>query len=138
MQESMRDLLVSGRTISALEEESMKAEPLLPALDAALGDPKSPIPTHLVFGMDMLLSTYKSLLWPKQQTNKVNCRIASLKFANNIIKSITNCMRCLEKLCWCQTPDHCTCPSKQYICEFRSKLELYVQKKRFDLYYQAR
>lgn len=137
MQESMRHLLVSGRAISALEEEPMKAEPLLPALDAALRDPKSPIQTHLVFGMDMLLSTYKSFLWPKEQTNKVNCRIASLKFANDIIKSITNCMPCLEKLCLCPTPDHCTCPSKQYICEFRGKLELYVQEKRFDLYYQA-
>lgn len=137
MQGSMRQLLVSGRAISSLEEERMKAEPLLPALDAALKNPKSPIPTHLVFGMDMLLSTYKSFLWSNEHTNQANCQIISLKFANDVIKSITDCMPCLEKLCWCQTPDNCTCPYKQYICDFRSKLETYFQEKRFDLYYQA-
>ncbi|KAJ5729884.1 uncharacterized protein N7483_004392 [Penicillium malachiteum] len=83
IQESMRQVLVSGRAISDLEEEKpMRAEHLLPALDKALGDKTSPIPTYLVFGMEMLLSTYKSFPWSNTERNPADCRLSSLKFAN--------------------------------------------------------
>lgn len=137
IQESMRQLLISGRAISALEEKPMRAEHLLPALDKALRDQKSPIPTYLVFGMEMLLSTYKSFLWSNAHINQTHCRFASLKFANEVIKSIEDCMPCLNRLCWCQNQDHCTCLYKEYVCDLQRKLRGYVQEKRFDLYYQA-
>lgn len=137
MQKSMRQLLVSGRAISALEDKPMSAERLLPALDKALREKDSPIPTYLVFGMEMLLSTYKAFLWSGTDVNPAQCRLASLGFANEVIRSIKNCMPCLNRLCWCQDPDHCMCPHKAFICEFDGKLKSYVQEKRFDLYYQA-
>lgn len=115
----------------------MKAEHLLAALDKALRDQNSPIPTYLVFGMEMLLSTYKSFLWSNTHINQAHCRFASLKFANEVIKSIEGCMPCLNRLCWCQNQDHCTCLYKEFVCDLQRKLRGYVQEKRFDLYYQA-
>ncbi|KAL3478441.1 hypothetical protein BJX99DRAFT_256561 [Aspergillus californicus] len=137
IQESMRQLLISGRAISALEERPMMAEHLLPALDKALQDQNSPIPTYLVFGMEMLLSTYKAFLWSNEHMNEAHCRLTALKFANNVIKSIEDCMPCLSQLCWCQNQNHCTCPFNEFICNFQCKLRDYVREKRFDLYYQA-
>ena len=137
IQESMRQLLISGRAISTLEEKPMRAEHLLPALDKALQDQKSPIPTYLVFGMEMLLSTYKSFLWSNAHINQAQCRFASLKFANEVIKSIEDCIPCLNRLCWCENQNHCTCLNTKLAFDLQRKLRGYVQEKRFDLYYQA-
>ena len=137
MQESMRQLRNSDRAISALEEKEMRSEPLIPAMNEALQDRKSPIPTHLVVGMEMLLSTYKMHLWPNGHLNKLNCRLASLRFANDVIKSLEDCMSCLKQLCRCPREDLCICFQKDYICQFQDKLKAYLQEKRFDLYHQA-
>jgi hypothetical protein len=135
MQESMRQLLRDGRAISKLEKHPMSAEHLLPAFNEALEDQNSKIPTYLVFGMEMLLSTYKAYLWPHGVDS--NCRILSLKLANDVIKSVKSCIACLQRLCQCQDPDKCTCCQKEWICEFQEKIQSYVHEKRFDLYYQA-
>ena len=68
MQESMRQLLASNRAIASLElseKDEHVSEPLLPLMKGILSDAKSPIPIHLVFGMEMLLSKYKAFLWPR-------------------------------------------------------------------------
>lgn len=136
MQEDMRQLLPTGRAISQLEEEPMRAEPLLPALDAALQDRGSPIPTHLFFGMEMLLSSYKAYLCSSDH-KQPNCRVLSLSFANHVLNSIRSCVQYLHWLCLCQDTDRCTCLQMEWICDFQCKLQAYVQEIRFDLYYQA-
>ncbi|OQD86613.1 hypothetical protein PENANT_c007G04773 [Penicillium antarcticum] len=135
MQESMRHLLGTGRALSGLEEEPMIAERLLPALNAALNDKISLIPTRLVFGMEMLLSTYKAYMWPSG--HMINCRILSLKFAHAVIQSVKECMPLLQRFFLCHDLEHCTCLQKEYLSKYQNKVQAYVEERRFDLYYQA-
>jgi hypothetical protein len=115
----------------------MRADILLPVLEKALRDKKSPIPTYLVFGMEILLSTYKSFLWSNTHMNPAHCRLQSLKFANEVRKSIEDCLPCLKELCFCHNRDDCTCLCRKYISDIQCTLRDYVQEKRFDLYHQA-
>lgn len=72
-QESMRQLLASRRAIASLEiseKDEHISEPLLPLMKQILSNTSAPIPIHLVFGMEMLLSTYKAFIWLDGEPNK--------------------------------------------------------------------
>jgi hypothetical protein len=78
MQESIRLILSIKRAISSIEpSEDLQymGEPLLPLVDKFLKDNNEPIPLHLVFGYEMLLSSYKAFMWLNQTINNQNCRI---------------------------------------------------------------
>jgi hypothetical protein len=93
MQESIRQLLTSDRGISGLEaseQDHHVSEPLLPLLKQALADASVPIPTHLVFGMEMLLLSYKAFLWPGDEIEKRNRRITALRFSQEVTEAISS------------------------------------------------
>ncbi|KAL4888620.1 hypothetical protein BDV59DRAFT_137694 [Aspergillus ambiguus] len=83
MLKTMWQLLASKGAISELEMSERDihiSEPLLPHLRRFLSDDRSPAPFDLVYGMEMLLSTYKFFLGHVADKARQNCRILSLKF----------------------------------------------------------
>jgi hypothetical protein len=138
MQESMRQLLATKRAIAQLElpvrPESV-CEPLLPTLDAVLKDNDAPIPTHLVVGMEMLLSTYRAFIWPTGTPNKQNPRIMALRFAQEVRQGVQKGRDALQAL----SNGGLTQVGEEllHLMTFQDNLEAYTKEQRFDLYYQA-
>jgi len=137
-QESMRQLLASKRAIAKLEvseKDEHISEPLLPLMSQILGNTNAPIPIHLVFGMEMLLSTYKAFLRPDGAPNRRNCRIIALQFANEVHANILAAVSAVD------TIDNCRevmLDVQRSILQQRAEsLKEYVCEQRFDLYYQA-
>lgn len=139
MQESMRLILSTTRAISGIEASDNAqyiCEPLLPLLDEVLKDKEKPIPLQLIFGYEMLLSSYKAHLWPGGKLNKENCRISVLKFAGDVQKSIrtaVNSRICACGLCNTGILEY----EKRWLQTTESKLGNYLSEKRFDLYHQS-
>jgi hypothetical protein len=138
MCESMRQLLVSDRAIAALEpsrKDEHISEPLLPPLRLFLSDASLPIPFHLVYGMEMLLSTYKAFLWQGADMTKQNCRILALKFAKEVQGSILEAVSALEMVQ--NAGDHAASSHRLLLKLEADKLDGYARERRFDLYYQS-
>ncbi|GIK06292.1 hypothetical protein Aspvir_001939 [Aspergillus viridinutans] len=138
MQESMRQLLVSGRAIAAIEASEKDvhiSEPLLPPLRLFVGDESLPIPFQLAYGMEMLLSTYKSFLWPQGNKTTQNCRILALLFAKEVQKSILGAVSALEGVH--STEDDAAIFYSLLLQVQADHLDGFVREQRFDLYYQS-
>jgi hypothetical protein len=138
MQESIRLILSIKRAISSIEpSEDLQymCEPLLPLVDKFLKDNNEPIPLHLVFGYEMLLSSYKAFMWLNQTINNQNYRILVLGLAVEVHRSIKAALN--QKL-------ECDCSSRneqfhRLLLEVASwRLDDFIREKRFDLYHQAR
>ncbi|KAF9871951.1 hypothetical protein CkaCkLH20_10583 [Colletotrichum karsti] len=136
-QESTRHLLEKGRAISELESfrgGKWVCEPLIKLWKKSLDEPEEPLSARLVFGLEMLLSTFKSFLWPDVTTNKTNCRIAALRFAHDVKASLVQTLDVLLL----DTGDHNK--RKDHKARLKSMiamLDKFCREKRFDLYYQA-
>ncbi|KAK2599958.1 hypothetical protein QQS21_005342 [Conoideocrella luteorostrata] len=134
MQESMRQLLVSCRGVAAIElseRDEHISEPLLPHLQHLLADTSRPIPIDYVFGMEMLLSSYKHFIWVNGVQNKSNCRIVALKFAKDVQKAMLAVTSALDVK---------NEPPKAFMHLLllqQEQLGTYTRERRFDLYYQA-
>ena len=138
IQESMRQLLGSERAITGLEisqEDAHISEPLLPLMKQILSSNDVPIPTHLVFGMDMLLSTYKAFLWLDDKPNKRNCRIAALQLANEVLRSVTATASAIVG--WGNHVDPVVTEQWLLLQVDAEALQKFAREQRFDLYYQA-
>lgn len=99
------------------------------------------IQTNVVFGLQLLVESYKSFMFSKEPTPTfINCRIQTLKFAQDV-KNVLTKMRASrpfihDKFCECD-----------YVCSsqilsaniFTLELDLMVftKQKVFDIYYQA-
>ncbi|KAL4912485.1 hypothetical protein BDW62DRAFT_19468 [Aspergillus aurantiobrunneus] len=140
MQESMRQLLTSKRAIAAIEPSEKEvhiSEPLLPPLRTFLEDPKLPLCFPLVYGMEMLLSTYKAFLWQGTNMTKKNCRIMALKFAKEVREAMSEGVDALEAIR--KTGDH-SMTLQTLLLEILAgllSLDEYTGEVRFDLYYQS-
>ncbi|GKT66445.1 hypothetical protein ColTof4_03937 [Colletotrichum tofieldiae] len=136
MHESMRQLLGMKRGIASVEEPGIVSEPLLPLLQQALENVNEPLPPSLVFGFDMLLSTYKAFMWPDLLMNRTNCRLIALRFANDVKRAISEAIPVLRQ-------DQCCCKKPfvdwrvTHFRELVAGLDDFTSEKRFDLYYQA-
>ncbi|GFF24349.1 hypothetical protein IFM46972_01006 [Aspergillus udagawae] len=137
MQESMRQLLVSNRAVAAMEASEKDvhiSEPLLPPLRLFLGDESLPTPFQLAYGMEMLLSTYKSFLWSQGNKNTQNCRVLALQFAKEVQRSILDAVSALEGV---QNTDNDAAVYYSLLQVQVDHLEGFVREQRFDLYYQS-
>lgn len=138
MQESMRQLLRDGRAIAAIEvsdEDQYVSEPLLPLMRRVTNDTSQPISIQLVFGMELLISSYKAFLWTDSRPNKRNCRIEALNFARAVQKELLETAKCIDAI-----EDHDKGPLAVYrelLSSQADRLSLFIKEVRFDLYYQA-
>ncbi|GIJ90124.1 hypothetical protein Asppvi_009074 [Aspergillus pseudoviridinutans] len=139
MQESMRQLLVSDRAIAAIEASEKDvhiSEPLLSSLRLFLRDESLPIPFQLVYGMEMLLSTYKSFLWPQGKKTTQNRRILALQFAKEVQGSILDAVSALTGVQ--STEDDAATIRHRLLLQVQADdLDTFVREQGFDLYYQS-
>ncbi|CAJ2509428.1 Uu.00g144540.m01.CDS01 [Anthostomella pinea] len=143
MLESMRYLSKTKFATSALEPSDIQrvmfikfhCEPLLQAVDEVVNKPDNPVSLGLVFGFEVLLTSYKAYLWPNGQANKQNSRIRTLKYAAEVQKSIDSVLVALERAHRCK---RCHTPLLGNLSRSGVQaLEAYRRERRFDLYYQA-
>ncbi|KAE8452073.1 hypothetical protein EG329_002239 [Mollisiaceae sp. DMI_Dod_QoI] len=80
----------------------------------------------LVFGLHLLLETYRSFIWKTATANKINCRLQALHFAKEMKEMI-------------QTPLPHSCDPMVGTLRRADVVYLdeYLTEKRFDLYYQC-
>lgn len=134
MLKHMRQLLTSKRAIAAIEApESPQpiCEPLLPFIDKVCSDKELPIHVQLIFGMEMLLSSYQAHTWPGGVLNRQNCRALVLRFALEVQKSVSEAISCVRKTALASVSN------LQPLQKVLDSLEGYSREVRFDLYHQA-
>ncbi|KAI8275807.1 hypothetical protein K4K56_001271 [Colletotrichum sp. SAR 10_98] len=138
-QENMRLLLENGRGIAGVEPfrgPGRACEPLLMLWKEALDEPEKPLSAKLVFGLEMVLSTFKSFLWPDDMTNKTNCRIAALKFAQDVKSNLAQTLDILQKDAGPEK-SRTRQEHEDRLISMIAKMDMFCREKRFDLYYQA-
>ncbi|KAI8305404.1 hypothetical protein K4K59_012244 [Colletotrichum sp. SAR11_240] len=138
-QENMRLLLENGRGIAGVESfrgPGRACEPLLMLWKEALDEPEKPLSARLVFGLEMVLSTFKSFLWPDVMTNKTNCRIAALKFAQDVKSNLAQTLDILQKDAGPEK-SRTRQEHEDRLISMIAKMDMFCREKRFDLYYQA-
>lgn len=131
----MRQLLVSKRAIAAIETPQALqpvCEPLLPLVDKLFSNKGLPVPVQMIFGMEMLLSSYKAYTWPDGVLKRQNCRISALTFAQEVQKSFSAAIRCIQR-----GEDSFSAINLPYLQNVFDGLEGYTKEVCFDLYYQA-
>lgn len=80
----------------------------------------------LVFGVQLLLETYRSFIWRSDTTTKTNCRLKALRFAKEVQDTIGMPMLTTRD----QMVSTIQLVDKLY-------LDSYLSEERFDLYYQS-
>jgi hypothetical protein len=89
------------------------------------GDDEHP-KISLIFGVQLLLETYRSFLWRTDTATKTNCRLKALRFAQEVKETVK--MPVL--------PSRDPMAHQSFEME-EAYVEDYLSEKRFDLYYQA-
>lgn len=102
--------------------------------------PNASITTNVVFGLQLLVESYKSFFFPNETTPKtVNCRVQMLKFAQDVKDTLTK-IRTLRPFIHdkCQCTFFCTSRRlSSNIWALELDLMILTKQKIFDLYYQA-
>ncbi|PVH96532.1 hypothetical protein DM02DRAFT_674751 [Periconia macrospinosa] len=131
----MQQLLVSKRSIAAIETPQAPqpiCEPLLPLFDKLFRNKGLPVPVQMIFGMEMLLSSYKAYTWPGGVLKRQSCRISALTFAQEVQKSFSVAIHCIQR-----DEDSISAINLPYLQNVFDGLEGYTKEVCFDLYYQA-
>ncbi len=101
--------------------------------------PNTMIKTNVVFGLQLLVESYKTFMFSDEKTHKaVNCRVQMLKFARDVKNTLTTVRelrpfihdKCCPYLCNTQI-------LSSQIWALELDLMVLVKQKIFDLYYQA-
>ena len=132
--EHMRRSLVSKRGIAAIESPSDPqpiCEPLLPFIDTVFSATERPISVQVIFGMEMLLSSYKIYTWPDGVFNENSPRILAIQLSLEVQKSLSETIKRIQGR---NSVSEVNLPHLQKVLD---GLESYAREIRFDLYYQA-
>lgn len=135
MLEHMRQLLATKRAIAAIEtpvSPQPVCEPLLPFISRVFCEKELPIPMQLIFGMEILLSSYKAYTWPDGVLNNRNCRTLVLHFALEVKESFSEAKKWIQR-----RTESASVHNLPYLQSVFDGLEAYTREVRFDLYYQA-
>ncbi|OHF01838.1 hypothetical protein CORC01_02716 [Colletotrichum orchidophilum] len=109
------------------------SEPILPDIQGFFNHPDQPASTKLVFGIDLLLTTYDAFRWPEGKLNKQDARIRALQLAMEMRASVRTTTNILKTSLVGPTTDGFIDDME----ELYGALNDYVSEKRFDLYYRA-
>ena len=134
MLKTMKQLLCNEEQL--LEDFSLDINPLLIEVKEYLRSDNESLATSLVFGMQLLVESFKSFLFCDGAVQRTNCRTRALRFAQevngslNVIISNEDCTGC--KCLKCGGPEfHID------LLFLKAQLDEYLGQKRFDLYYQT-
>lgn len=112
--------------------------PLLLELQIFYETKGSSIQTDLVFGLHLLVESYKSFTLPKRLVSMPNGRIRMLRFVQDIKSSLRRALQLpvgVNIKCNCSDCRENALPVA--LIKFERELESLATEKRFDLYYQA-
>ena len=131
---NMRRPPVSKRAIAAIESPSNPqtiCEPLLPFINTVLPATELSIPIQAIFGMEMLLFSYKAYTWPDGIFNEKRPRLLAIQLALEVKKSLSKTIKRIQGRASLSEIN------LSYLQKFLDGLESYSREIRFDLYYQA-
>ena len=96
---NMRRPPVSKRAIAAIESPSNPqpiCEPLLPFINTVLPATELSIPIQAIFGMEMLLFSYKAYRWPDGISNEKRPRLLAIQLALEVKKSLSKTIKRIQ------------------------------------------
>ena len=131
---TMKQLLCNGDVFC--KSFTLDINPLLVDVKEYLDSDVDSVTTSLVFGMQLLVESFKSFLFCDGAISGINCRTKALKFAQEVKHS-------LDALIANEDTTGCKCAScggaELYgiLRLFKHELDDYIGQKRFDLYYQT-
>ena len=133
MFKTMKQLLGNQNGISS--DFILDINPLLVNVHHFLDSDKQSPNTSLVFGMQLLVESFKSFRFCDSPIQSINCRTLALKFAQEVHGSLNQIIDNESKM-------HCMCHScggnlRGYLLLFKAQLDDYLGQTRFDLYYQT-
>jgi hypothetical protein len=108
--------------------------PLLPELSTFLANVDSHPTIDLVFGLQLLLETSKSLLWGSASAWKSNCRLKALWYAKEVQNSLDSLT---SQEFWATSGNPLNNKVYTVLLAESAGLGAYQREKRFDLYYQS-
>ena len=113
--------------------------PLLLPLQVFYETKGSSIPTDLVFGLPLLVESYKSFILPKKLVSKPNGRIQMLQFAQDVKSSLSRAplLRPIVVNIACDCRDCLENALSVGLIRLERELADLATERRFDLYYQA-
>ena len=139
---ALMDMLLKNMRRFMFEENQLRPEfimdmnPLVADLKEFQTAKSSSIETSVIFGLQLLVESYKSFILSGPTPN---CRIQALKFAQHVRKSMDRLrqLRPFEAMKAC-TCDECIGDSLPIaLCILEKDLLAFTSERRFDLYYQA-
>ena len=134
MLKTMNQLLCNEDEIS--KQFILDINPLLVDVKDYLDSERKPVNTSLVFGMQLLVESFKSFRFCEGAVQGINCRTLALKFAQEVNGSLKAAidneskMTCMCRIC--AEMDLCG-----HLRLLQTELRDYIGQTRFDLYYQA-
>ena len=134
MLKTMNQLLSNKDEIS--KQFTLGINPLLVDVKDYLDSERKPVTTSLVFGMQLLVESFKSFRFCKEAVQGINCRTVALKFAQEVNGSLKDAIDNESKMsCMCRI-----CAEMDlygHLLLLQTQLRDYVGQTRFDLYYQT-
>ena len=138
---TMNLMLKTMNQLLCNEDESSKQftlvmNPLLVDVEDYLDSERKPVTTSLVFGMQLLVESFKSFRFCEGAVQGINCRTVALKFVQEVNGSLKDAIDNESKMtCKCRI-----CAEMDlygHMLSFQTQLRDYVGQTRFDLYYQT-
>lgn len=130
--------LRSRRAIGALEiskERENISEPLLPFIRRTICDNNEPISIERMFGACLLFSTFKTFFRSMHASQKRNCRVETLQFAQNACEEILATAPTIEAIKGSR--DQLLGLYAVLLRRRAADLHRFICEKRFDLYYAS-
>ena len=131
---SMKQLLSIQKEYS--REFALEINPLIVDVKSYLDSDGESVATTLVFGMQLLVESFKSFRFGDKAIQGANCRTSALRFAHEV-------NRTLKAVIANEYSTRCQCPScggakfYNHLLLFYEELSDYMGQKRYDLYYQT-
>lgn len=134
MLKTMKQLLCDEEQFS--EDFKLDINPLLVNVKEYLRSGSESVTTSLVFGMLLLVESFKSFLFCDGAIRGTNCRTLALRFAQEVNGSL-HAILSNEDCTGCQCPNCGGSVIYNNLLLLKIDLNNYVGQKRFDLYYQT-
>ena len=131
---SIKQLLCIQKEYS--REFALDINPLIVDVKRYLDSDRESVTTTLVFGMQLLVESFKSFRFGDAAIQGANCRTLALRFAHEV-------NRTLKAIIGNNNSTRCRCPScggaefYKRLLLFNKELSDYTGQKRYDLYYQT-
>ena len=131
---SMKQLLCIQKEYST--EFALDINPVIVDVKSYLDSDGESVTTTLVFGMQLLVESFKSFRFGDMAIQGANCRTSALRFAHEVNRTL-KAVIANEYSTGCQCPSCGGARLYGHLLLFNEELSDYMGQKRYDLYYQT-